>query len=330
MMVYTYYSKRKHLLLLIFILLQGVSVVAQKDTVTFMTHWLPQAQFAGYYMAQKQGFYEEEDINVCIKHPSATSSPSEELLKENSNVDIISLYLAAGIELSIHHPNVHHIGQILPHSSLLFVSKKEANINTLKALKGKRIAIWSSGFDETPKAIVSPFANEVEFINIHSNISLFVLGGVDVMTVMRYNEYDQLINAGINPEELNIIDFAMEGYNIPEDALFCTTATLAKKGDAIKRFLQATAKGWAYTKTHPEETLEEVMKIMKEHNISANYVHQKWMLTSLLDVMQFHQNGLLDFSLSPESFEKTVEVIEINTGKAINLNYENFTSLNDQ
>ena len=44
-----------------------VEVNAQSIIIT--PKWTAQAQFAGYYVAEKMGFYKEEGLEVHIRHP---------------------------------------------------------------------------------------------------------------------------------------------------------------------------------------------------------------------------------------------------------------------
>ena len=42
------------------------------ETIVFTPQWTPQAQFAGYYVAEAKGFFREAGVKVKIEHPSAT------------------------------------------------------------------------------------------------------------------------------------------------------------------------------------------------------------------------------------------------------------------
>ena len=42
---------------------------ANAQSITLIPKWTAQAQFAGYYVAEKMGFYKEEGLDVHIKHP---------------------------------------------------------------------------------------------------------------------------------------------------------------------------------------------------------------------------------------------------------------------
>ena len=117
-----------------------ISTFGQAPKITFSPHWLPQAQFAGYYVAQQKGFYKQEGIDVDIVHPSASVMATDRLISEES--DIISLFLVTALSQRSKKFDLVNIAQMSQNSALLFVAKKNANINSLADLNGKRIGIW--------------------------------------------------------------------------------------------------------------------------------------------------------------------------------------------
>ena len=108
---------------LVAILLSGIFSYGQLPKITFTPHWLPQAQFAGYYVAEKKGFYRAEGIDVKIVHPSASVNAVGSLA--NGQSDIISLFLITAISSKNAGIDLVNIGQLSQNSAMLFVSKKE-------------------------------------------------------------------------------------------------------------------------------------------------------------------------------------------------------------
>lgn len=302
--------KRKFIISIL--LLISTFLNAQSPKLTFSPHWLPQAQFAGYYVADEKGFYQQEGIDIDIVHPSASVSITSKL--ENGESDIISLFLITGIAARANGIDIVNIGQTSQNSALVLVTKKEKGINNISQLEGKKIGIWESGFDEIPKTLLLEKKINVTWVPILSSINLFMIGGIDAMTVMYYNEYDQIINAGIDVDELNIFPVADYGYNIPEDGIYCLKETAELRKNDLEKFVKATLKGWEYAKTHREETLDIVIKIMKEHHVPNNRTHQSWMLQRVIDYMDPGLKEVKKGVLYEPDFDKTIDILR-NTGK---------------
>lgn len=271
------------LVMLVLIIFNNIGAQTNYPKIRFMPHWLPQSQFAGYYVAQQKGFYQQEGIDVDIIHPSASVEGSDYLIK--GKVDVISFFLVSALTEVDKGTKMVNIAQMSQNSALLFVAKKEKNYKSLTDLNGKKIGIWESGFDELPKSLLKKNNITVKWVPILSSISMFMLDGIDAMTVMWYNEYDQIINAGFNPDELTTFFFSNYGYNIPEDGLYCLSNTYQTRKEDLQKFVRGTLRGWEYARSHPEEALKIVLAVMKKEHISTNYAHQKWMLEKVLELM---------------------------------------------
>ncbi len=258
-------------------------VNAQTEKLTFSPHWIPQAQFAGYYVALDRGFYKEAGLDVQIIHPSASVSAFDYLL--NGKADLISSFLLDGIRQRAQGVPVINIGQLSQHSALMMVAKKKNGINQLKDLNHKRLGIWSTGFDDIPKALIRENNYEIELVHILNTINLFLMDGVDALTVMYYNEYDQIINSGINEDELTSFFFSEYGFDIPEDGWYCLEKTYTAKKEALRKFISATLKGWEYAAQHKDYTINLVVEEMNKAHLPNNQAHQRWMLDKILELI---------------------------------------------
>ncbi len=283
---------------------------SQTTTIRFAPQWFPQAQFAGYYAAQDQGFYKEAGLDVQIIHPTDDESSMDMLV--SGKADIISSFLMDGLtsKLSKEIPLV-NVAQLSQHSTLMFVTKASIGIDKLTELDGKKVAIWSSGFDKLPRALVEDQGVEVEFIPIYNSINLFLEGGVDAMTVMYYNEYDQIINSGVNKDELNTFFFSgYEGFDIPEDGLYCLQATLDKDKDAVKKFINASLKGWKYADENREYALDLVVQKMNRARLANNRAHQRWMLDKVIEQLAPKDKEVEKGHLLEADFQRALNIIQ--------------------
>ena len=285
---------------------------AQLPKLVFAPQWLPQAQFAGYYIALEKDFYKEAGVDVEIIHPSANFQATS--LLTNGKADVISLFLITAISVKNQGLDLVNIGQISQHSALLFVTKKSSGLEQLSQLDGKKIGIWKSGFDEVPKALIAEKKYRIEWIPILSTVSLFMMGGIDAMTVMSYNEYDQIINSGLNENELNTFPFANYGFDVPEDGLYCLKSTYENKKPELKKFFQATLKGWEYAAGNKEYALEVVLKRMQLAHLPANKVHQEWMLNKVLELINPGNKGVERGELLESDFLKAADILSKRDG----------------
>ena len=295
-------------LLLVSFICINVSVLnAQKPKIVFATHWMPQAQFAGYYVAQDQGFYEDAGIDVEIIHATTTINSMEIL--ESGKADVVSSFLISAMHSRCDGLNLVNIAQLSQHSAILFVSKKSSNIKSLEDFNGKKISIWNKDFSDMPKSLIKEYKLDVEWVPILSSVNLFLVGGVDIMTVMYYNEYDIIYLSGVNHDELNTFFISDYGYDIPEDGLYTLKTTYDTKKNELKAFVEASLQGWEYAANHRDYAVELIVNLMRKENIPSSITHQRWMLDKILEFQSLQGKSVSATELSPDDFKQVIDIL---------------------
>jgi NitT/TauT family transport system substrate-binding protein len=295
-----------HIVAAIFLFLFADLHAQSLKPIRFVPHWLHQAQFSGYYLAKEKGFYKELGLDVTIEMGGPNAPVVPFLIKDKA--DITSMFLSGAIKAKATGADIVEIAQLSQRSALMFVAKIGKGIVQPADFNGKKIGIWRSDFQELPKGFLKKFNVEAELVPITSTTNLFLHDGVDAMCVMWYNEYHQILNFGINAEELNVFHFYDYDLDFPEDAIVCKASFYKNNKKSCEGFVQATLKGWEYAFGHKEEAIDLVIELMEEANIPANRAHQMWMLNRMQDVLQPDakpMSGILD----KEDYELTAKVL---------------------
>ena len=311
----------KHIALLL-VLLPGPNLHGQGRKLVFSAHWMPQAQFAGFYVAKDQGYYTEAGLDVEIIHPPASIAATEFL--KDGRADVISLFLTTAINNRQKGLDLVNIGQLSQHSAILFVALKKNAINELSVLNGRKIGIWSSGFDEVPKAMVSKNGLSVEWIPLLSTVNLLLAGGIDAMTVMYYNEYNQVYLTGVDLDEMNTFYMSDYGFDIPEDGLYVLRRTAAARKEDLGAFVAATLRGWRYASENKDYTLDLVIRLMRQGSIPANRSHQKWMLDKVLEMQDPKGKNIKPAELAREDFGQAIGIMKNHYKLAFDFTYDDF------
>ncbi|WP_272936644.1 ABC transporter substrate-binding protein [Syntrophus gentianae] len=152
-------------------------------------------------------------------------------------------------------------------------------------LHGRKVGLWGGPFAIPPRAFFRKYGLRVHEVPQSYTVNLFLHGGIDVASAMWYNEYHTILNAGIDPDELSIFLLKDYGIDLPEDGLYTIEKTLKNDPGLAKGFAQASLDGWNYAFAHPEETLDVVIRYMREAKLPADRMHQKWMLERLRDLI---------------------------------------------
>ncbi len=269
--------------------------------VSFIPVWKPQAQFAGYYLAQEKGIYKKYGLDVSIL-PGGSEHPPIDLLKQGK-ADFALLWLSSGIKWRSQGLALVNIGQVVKRSGLMLIAKRSSGIIQPQDLQSKRVNLWEGDLRIQPSAFFRKYGLQVEVIPQSYSVNLFLLGGVDAVSAMWYNEYDTILNSGIDPEELTVFFFNDYGLNFPEDGIYCREETFKKDPQAARDFVKASMEGWAYAFQHREEALDIVLKYMRLAHIPANRVHQKWMLERMQDLIYPQNSGSAPGTLNKKDYE---------------------------
>ena len=295
--------KHFHYRSVIFFLLISFNIIngqGELKHIKVAVHWLPQSQFAGYYVGVKNNIYEKYGLDVQIVHANPNVTSQDLLL--DKKVDFASMFLSTAMFLKSYDYTLVNVCQLSQKCAQLFVTKKGKNILEPEDLNGKTIGIWRSGFDEIPHAFVNKFELDVEFVPINSTANLFLYDGIDAITTMWYNEYHSILNSGYNPDELQTFFFADYGLDVPEDGLYCLEENYDKL--IVEKFTKATLESWDYAFSHPEESINLVKEKMLEFHIPFNKSHQTWMFNRIKDLFKVTGKKYKPGQLLREDFEK--------------------------
>jgi NitT/TauT family transport system substrate-binding protein len=261
----------------------SVFAQAQPKKATLITLWVPQAQFAGYYVAIDKGIYLKHGIDLKILRSGAGYDTFQTL--KNGQADFAVLWLVTALKERSAGSKLVNISQIVQRSSMMLISKKTSGINGLQDMRGKKVGLWEGDLGIPARTLFKKNGIDIREVRQSQTVNLFLRGGIDVASAMWYNEYHVVLNSGIDADQLNIIFLDKLGMKFPEDGLYTMEKTIQSDPELVHAFAQASLEGWRYAFEHPEETIDIVMKYMRQAAVPANRSHQRWMLLKMKDIM---------------------------------------------
>lgn len=302
----------KRLIFTALLLLGCSSLFARKITLT--PHWTAQAQFIGYYVAKDKGFYEQEGLDVDIKHMNRGSIRNSISYIRNGEADFITAHLLTAMIAKDGGLDVVNVLQTSQTNSLCVISGSP--VSSLNDLNGKKVGRWSSGSGENAILMAEDKGLSIEWVSSNQGLNLFLAGALDATLAFSYNELIGVMMALGNIEKNCVLYFSDTEYNFPEDGLFCTEEYYREHRSDVDKFVKASKRGWIYASEHPDEALKICMKYMKECNVQTNIVHQKMMLEEIIRLAK-GKDGEIGFSpVSRETFD-TMSKLAMETGLII-------------
>ncbi len=279
------------------------------DKLTLQLKWVTQAQFAGYYVAADQGFYAEEDLEVEIKPGGPDIAPPQVIA--GGGADVILDWMPSALATREKGVPLVNIAQPFKSSGMMLTCRKDSGIESPADFKGKTLGVWF-------------FGNEYPFLSWMSQLGLSTEGGDDGVTVLKqgfnvdpilqkqadcvstmtYNEYWQIIDAGLSPDDLIVFKYEDEGVSTLEDGIYVLEESLEdpEMVDKLARFVKASMKGWKWAEENPDDAAMIVLD--NDATGAQTEKHQKRMMGEIAKLTQ-GSDGALDVAAA----ERTVETL---------------------
>lgn len=292
---------------LISAMLLGSSLAHAADDVTLQLKWVTQAQFAGYYVAEAKGFYKDEDLNVTIKPGGPDIAPAQVIA--GGGADVVLDWMPSALASREKGLALVNIAQPFKSSGMMLTCRKDAGVSSPADFAGKTLGVWF-------------FGNEYPFLSWMSKLGLKTdgsEGGVTVLkqgfnvdpilqkqaacvSTMTYNEYWQIIDAGLTPDDLVVFKYEEQGVATLEDGMYVLEKNLSDAAfkDKMVRFVRASMKGWKWAEANPDDAAMIVLD--NDATGAQTEEHQKRMMAEVAKLTA-GSTGALD----PADFDRTVQ-----------------------
>ena len=287
-----------HRIILAAVLIFEMSGLAQAaDPLTLQLKWVAQSQFAGYYVAAAKGYYKATGLDVTIKPGGPDVNPSQVIA--GGGADVVVDWMPSALAAREKGVPLVNIAQVFQRSGMELSCRKDSGIKAPADFKGKTLGVWFSGNEYPFLAWMSKLGLKtdgspggVTVLKQGFNVDPLLQKQAACISTMTYNEYWQLIEAGMKPDQLIVFKYADEGVATLEDGLYATAATLkdAAKADRLARFLKASLQGWQYAVEHQDEAV----KIVIENDTSGaqTAAHQKRMMSEIAKLVMPARRGM--------------------------------------
>lgn len=280
------------------------------DPVKLQLKWVTQAQFAGYYVAADKGFYEEEGLDVTILPGGPDIAPEQVIA--GGGADVIVDWMPAALAARERGLALVNIAQPFKRSGMMLTCWKDTGISKPEDLANHTLGVWFFGNEYPFLSWMSHLGistdgkseNGVEVLKQGFNVDPLLQRQADCISTMTYNEYWQVIDAGVSPDDL--ITFKYEDYGVAtlEDGLYVLEENLKDPAfvDKMVRFVRASMKGWKWAEENPDEAAMIVLD--NDQTGAQTEKHQKRMMGEIAKL-----TAGSDGTLDPADYERTVRIL---------------------
>ena len=287
----------------------GIGSAQAADDLTLQLKWVTQAQFAGYYVAKDKGFYEDAGLDVTINPGGPDIAPPQVIA--GGGADVIVEWMPAALASREKGVPLVNIAQPFKKSGMMLTCRKDTGITKPEDFRGKTLGVWFFGNEYPFLAWMAKLgiptdgsAQGVKVIKQGFNVDPLLQKQADCISTMTYNEYWQVIDAGIKPEDLIVFKYEDQGVATLEDGLYVLEKSLNDPAmtDKLARFLAASMKGWAWARTYPDEAAAIVLD--NDTTGAQTEQHQTRMMGEINKLTE-GSSGILDAA----DYERTVQIL---------------------
>jgi len=254
--------------------------------LTVLLDWYPNAVHSFLYAAEEQGYFKEAGLKVNLKTPADTNDALK--LVATGKADLaLSYQMQVAMSRAEDIPVV-SVASIVRHPLNRLMALESADIQSPKDLIGKKIGYPSIPLDQL---IVNTM---VESDGADSSKLNYVDIGWDLIPAMTTKKVDAIIGGYVNHEKpllekegVKLTSFDPSVYGVPdyyELVLTASEAGLESKSAAIKKFIEAAAKGQQYTVNNPDKALNTLLE-KQDANFPLDATIEKQSLDTLLPLM---------------------------------------------
>ena len=279
------------------------------DKLTLQLKWVADAQFAGYYVAQDKGFYKKAGLDVTIKPGGPDTAPEQVIA--GGGADVIVDWMAAALVAREKGVPLVNIAQPFKRGGLELTCWKSSGIKSPADLKGKTLGVWFYGNEYPFFAWMSKLGinaqgdnPDVKVVKQAFNVDPLLQHQADCISTMSYNEYWQVLEAGVKPDDLVVFKYSDEDASMLEDGLYTLQKNLddPKMVKDLAAFVKASMEGWEYARQHPDEAVKIVLD--NDATGAQTEEHQTHMMAEINKLTEGS-----DGSLEQASYDRTVKTL---------------------
>ncbi|MEH6527426.1 MAG: ABC transporter substrate-binding protein [Sneathiella sp.] len=280
------------------------------DKLTLQLKWVTQAQFAGYYVAKDKGFYKDADLDITIKPGGPDVAPSQVIA--GGGADVVVDWMPAALATREKGVPLVNISQVFAKSGMMLTCRKDMGVETANDFKGKTLGVWFFGNEypflswmDTLGFSTSGSNPDIKVLKQGFNVDPILQKQAACVSTMTYNEYWQVLDAGLTTEELTVFKYEEQGVATLEDGLYVMEDSLKDDAmvDKLARFVGASLKGWEYAVANPDEAADIVLE--NDATGAQTEKHQRRMMREIAKLVGTDKVGRLDEA----AYQRTVDIL---------------------
>lgn len=263
------------LVLVFFVPEQQSSLTSEKKKpLKLALVWVPNPQFAGFFLAEELGLYAQAGLDVEFLPYQTQQSVHELLISGQADLGIDSpdqVLIARGKG-----DPLLALAAIFRISPIAYASHAKHQVRYPQDLAGLRVGTLPDGTATLMDALLAHnnvSLDAIKRVPMNYELEAFLEGDLDVIPVYTMDEPFLLDQKGLDYHLLLPQNHGVDSYG---DTLITTESLIQEHPQAVKAFVDASLQGWRFMIEQPEQALELIQPYM--HPLYEDKEHQRYLM----------------------------------------------------
>jgi NitT/TauT family transport system substrate-binding protein len=288
----------------------GTPSATPLTSVKLQIEWVPQAQFAGFYVALDKGFYRDEGLDVEILPGGPEVRSIDQVQNGAAQFGLespLGMFQArdAGVPIKL-------IAQFDQKDGFVKITRKTSGITEPAQFRGKTVGVWPDEWEFYPLMASVDIDPQADLTLVQQAFTMddFINGNLDVASATLWNEYNVVLESGISADELTVFNYSDYGFGVPHGALLATEDYVANNRETAVKFVRASIKGWLDAYADQKGAIDIVMKVVEGGTEQSAREHQELMLAAM-ETLQLPDGFAKENFAKPDPayYDTAVEII---------------------
>jgi diguanylate cyclase (GGDEF)-like protein len=252
------------------------------DDISIHLKWYNKFQFAGYYAAQQQGYFTDEGLNVRLIEGGPGTNHLHHLINGSSQYAVLGSEALASLSLG---SPVIIVASIFQHAPEVLMTLKSNKVESIKALKGKRLMLANNYIAGQINAMLSKnllIPEDYQLSAYDGDVSKLANGSVFAMYGYISNEPYLLQQLGYSVDIFRPQDY---GINFYGDNFTTTRYELDNYPERVAAMRRAIIRGWSYALEHPDSIIDYTMSLPSKNPQPYTLSHQQYEASITADLI---------------------------------------------
>ena len=285
------------------------------EDISIHLKWYHKYQFAGYYAAQQQGYFQDEDLTVRLIEGGPNTNHLHQLINGSSQYAVLGSEALGSLALG---SPIIIVASIFQHAPEMLMTLRSNQVESIQDLRGKSLMLANGEIaGQIPAMLLKNNLTSKDYLraNYDGDVTRLANGAVFAMYGYISNEPFLLQEMGYEVDYFRPQDY---GINFYGDNLATNQSELDNNPGRVAAIRRAVIRGWSYALNHPKEIIHYLLSLPTKNPQPYTLKHQQYEAQTTFDLIDI--NDVPIGTSSPDRWAAMLDVFNSTSGGQAHFN----------